>query len=101
VIAVPLAVDAGDTDPHEDAWQETVHITSLLFTSFTSVAVNASVVLSSNVALALSREILISGGGGVAEAPPQPRLPAVRAVARNTPRNAARFLGDIAASIQI
>jgi hypothetical protein len=56
VIAVPLAVDAGDTDPHEDAWQETVHITPLLFTSFTSVAVNACVVLSSNVALALSKK---------------------------------------------
>jgi hypothetical protein len=95
VVAAPLAVEAGDTDPQTVAAQETVHITPLLFTSFTSVAVNACMVPSSNVALALSREILISGGGGVAEAPPQPRLPAVRAAARNTPRNAARFLGDI------
>jgi hypothetical protein len=97
VIAVPLAVDAGDTDPHEDAWQEIVHITPLLFTSFTSVAVNACVVLSSNVALALSKEILIRGGGGVAEAPPQLRLAAAKAAAKNA--SAARFLGDIEASI--
>jgi hypothetical protein len=99
VVALPLPVDAGDTVPQEAAAQETVHITPLLFTSFTSVAVNACVVLSSNVALALSREILISGGGAVAEAPPQLRLADAKAAAKNA--SAARFLGDIAASIQI
>jgi hypothetical protein len=101
VVATPLAVEVGDKDPQADAAQETVHIAPLLLTSFTRVAVNGAVLLSSIVKLVLSREILIAGGGGVADAPPQPRLAAARAAARNTPRNAARFLGDIMASIQI
>ena len=100
VVGTPLPVDAGDTDPQEAAAQETVHITPLLFTSFTRVAVNGSVASSRSVALVLSREMLIAGGGGVADAPPQPRLAAAKAAARNTPRKAARFVGDIAASIQ-
>jgi hypothetical protein len=101
VVAAPLPVDAGDTDPQEAAAQETVHIAPLLFTSFVRVAVNGAVLLSSMVTLVLSREILITGGGGAADAPPQPMLLAAKAAARNTPRNAARFFGDITASIQI
>jgi hypothetical protein len=102
VVDAPFPVDPGDTDPHEAAAQETVHITPLLLTSFSRVAVNGSVLLSSSVELVVSKETLITGGGGgAADAPPQPRLVAAKAAARNTPRNAARFLGDIAASIQI
>ena len=102
VVGAPFPVDAGDTDPQEAAAQETVHITPLLSTSFSRVAVNGSVLLSSNVELVVSKETLITGGGGgAADAPPQPRLVAAKAAARNTPRNAARFLGDIAASAQI
>ena len=101
VVDTPFVVDPGDTDPQEAAEQATVHITPLLLTSFTRVAVNGSVLLSSSVELVVSNEILIAGGGGVADAPPQPRLAAARAAARNTPGNAARFVGDITASIQI
>jgi len=93
VVDAPFPVDPGDTDPHEAAAQETVHITPLLLTSFSRVAVNGSVLLSSSVELVVSKETLITGAGdGAADAPPQPRLVAAKAAARNTPRNAARFL---------
>jgi hypothetical protein len=101
VVGTPLAVEVGETDPHEVAEQETVHITPLAVTSFTRLAVNCCDVVSYNTALVLSSETLIGrgGGGGVAEAPPQPKLAAARVAVRNTPKSAARFFGDISAPI--
>ena len=70
-------------------------------TSFTRVAVNGSEVVSNSIALALLSEMLIGGGGGVGDDPPQPRLAFARTAAANTPTAAIRLRGDIPASMSI
>lgn len=88
----------GETDPHALAEQEADQMTPFALTSFTRVAVNGSEVVSNSVALVLSSERLICGGGG-ADAPPQPRLAVERTAAVNKPTTATRLRGDISASM--
>lgn len=99
VVATPLAVAPGETVPHTFAEQETVHFTPAALASFTTVAVNGCAALSSTIALVLSSERLTgSGGGGVADAPPHPKLAALNKAAANTPRRRVQGFGDIEAS---
>jgi hypothetical protein len=97
---MPLCVALGETDPHALAEQEAVQMTPFALTSFTSVAVNGSEVVSNSMAVVLLSEILIGGGGGVDD-PPQPKLAVARAAAKNKPTTATRLLGDISASMSI
>jgi hypothetical protein len=98
VLGTPLAVAPGKTVPHELDEHETVHFTPLALTSFTTVAVNGITMPSSNVALVLSSERLIgsgAGGGGVADAPPHPKLAAARKAATNPPSTRVQLFEDI------
>jgi hypothetical protein len=90
VVAIPLLVEFGETDPQELPEHETVHLTPPGLTSFTTVAVNDCAVLSKTVALVVSRERLTGGGGGgVADAPPHAKVAASNIAAVNTPRSRA------------
>jgi hypothetical protein len=88
-------VELGETDPHDVAEQDTAHFTPPGLTSFTTIAVNACGVLSNTVMLLISRDRVIGGGGGSAEAPPQLKLAADTVATRNTPKRRAQFFGDI------
>jgi hypothetical protein len=71
VVAVPLAVDVGDTLPQGAAEHDSVQVTPLLARSLPTVAVSCTVVPASTVTEMLERLTLICGGG-VLVPPPQP-----------------------------
>jgi hypothetical protein len=88
-VGAPLGVVDGETLPHGEVVQETVHVTPL--ESFVTVAVNCAVAPTSTVALALDKETLMAGW---LDPLPQPVLAAETRTA--TPiATRTRWLGDI------
>jgi len=63
-VGAPLAVEAGETDPHAEAEQETVQVTPLLAGSLLTAAVKACVPPAGTLAEA-GEIVTVMGGGGV------------------------------------
>jgi hypothetical protein len=89
VVATPLAVEVGETDPH--AWPEhdSVQVTPLFAESLTTVAVNCAAAPAFTVAVVGERETLM-GGGGVA-VPPHPQFVHATSKRSSVPTTDPRF----------
>ena len=70
MVAIPLGVEAGDTEPHGAATQDTDHSTPMLAGSLLTVAVKFAVVPAKTVAAVSESETLIAESGVVDEPPP-------------------------------
>jgi hypothetical protein len=67
VAGAPLAVDAGETLPHNAVGQNTDHLTPLLVESLVTVAVKLAVAPACTVATVCDSDTFMGGGGGLAE----------------------------------
>ena len=99
VVGAPLAVAAGETDPHVAPLQVMLQVTPLPDASLLTVAVNCAVASGWTVAGACDSETLMAGGGGgggtLAAPPPQPQLLAAIAATNSIPKWALRILSVI------
>jgi hypothetical protein len=84
VVATPLAVAAGDTEPHGGEAQSTFQLTPLLVGSLLTTAVICAVP-PARMVLALELKVIVTfgGGGGGLLSPPQALKRAIRVIAAN------------------
>jgi hypothetical protein len=94
VVAAPLAVDVGETLPHEE--QLTVHLTPALALSFVTLAVMLVVApTTSELDTALTATEMACGGGGVDPPPPQAVSQIVSAAEAKRETIRAAFIGRL------
>jgi hypothetical protein len=72
VVATPLAVEVGETEPHGALGQVTLHDTPMFVESLLTTAVILSVAPSDTIGEAAETETLMTGGGGKIGPPPHP-----------------------------
>ena len=88
-MALPLAVEVSETEPHGAVGQETLQVTPLFAESLATVAVNCSVVPAGTAAAAGKSETEI--GRVTAPLPPPPQPPSSMAIASVAASAAPRF----------
>lgn len=90
VVAAPLAVAVGDSEPQGGVEHDTVHVTPLFAESLETVALICCVPLACIVADAGETATLM-GGGGVEWLLPQPTMPKVKTATTKTCGNDTRW----------
>lgn len=93
VVAAPLDVEPGETEPHGGAEHDSVHVTPRFAESLLTVAVACAVWLASTLAGFRETDTLIDGGGGggVTWPPPHPKLPSVATATSRIVTSGIRF----------